>query len=212
MAIMRLAYPGSLVGFDSTRSKIWDSHVDYGRYTDLALSLFAAAAGGGGGGGGSTTGTTATAITTATTAPSAGKVDNSTLEISDSGVRIYGTGEDGVVVVTWRIVAPGAEPGEEDGSSGTPTAGPTAGTTTTSPTTAVSSFFGRRTGRGVGGEGPFCFYFVRGCWRYLNPGSPLVFFSFFCLPSFPRTHRPKQSPAAREKIHDLAHPLFVGSK
>jgi hypothetical protein len=76
----------------------------------------------------------------------------------------------------------------------------------------VSSFFGRRTGRGVGGEGPFCFYFVRGCWRYLNPGSPLVFFSFFCLPSFPRTHRPKQSPAAREKIHDLAHPLFVGSK
>ena len=129
MAIMRLAYPGSLVGFDSTRSKIWDSHVDSGRYTDLALSLFAAAGGGGGDGGGGSSGSATT-----TTAPSAGKINNSTLEISDRGVRIYGVGEDGGVVVTWRIDAPGGAPEEEDESA----AAPTAGTTTTSPTTAVS--------------------------------------------------------------------------
>lgn len=118
MAIVRLADHGSLVGFDSSSVRVWDSHVDGGRYTDLALGLgyYPADA--------------------ATTVAASDKISDSILAISDVGVRIYSVDfSSGDIVVTWSIDAP-----EAQGTDSTsPTNGLTASPSTLAPT-GVASF------------------------------------------------------------------------
>jgi hypothetical protein len=146
MKLVRLAYPGSLVGFDANQSKIWDGHVDNGTYIDdpdqaveFANGLFDDDDDFGT--------TTSTRTTTTISNAIADKIANSTLELTEYGVRIYGPGPDGVDVVTWRIDAPGVVVAETNRPTSTrpttirpTTASPTAGIDppTISPTTMAT--------------------------------------------------------------------------
>lgn len=99
MEYIRLNAAGSLGGFDVDKTKIWDSHVDGGTYTELALVELGTSSEGSGG----------------DNFVLDDRKNNSTLEVMEEGVVIH----DADGVATWMIRAPLMEEAADSSTSST---------------------------------------------------------------------------------------------